>query len=75
MIRGRQKRPLCANMDKKKRGTGTGMKKKRNEEYKNAKYFWLFIGAMGDRLSGLHTDSNGVFLVNFIYKLEWAFCN
>ena len=30
-------------MDKKKRGTGTGMKKKRNEEYKNAKYFWLFI--------------------------------
>lgn len=43
MIRGRQKRPLCANMDKKKRGTGTGMKKKRNEEYKNAKYFWLFI--------------------------------
>ena len=31
--------------------------------------------AMGDRLSGLHTDSNGVFLCNFIYKLEWAFCN
>ena len=30
-------------MDKKKRGMGTGMKKKRNEEYKNARYFWLFI--------------------------------
>lgn len=25
---------------------------------------------MGDRLSGLHTDSNGVFLCNFIYKLN-----
>ena len=30
-------------MDKKKRGAGTGMKKKKNEEYKNAKYFWFFI--------------------------------